>query len=106
MNVTDEQVESPAAQIEALKDLMQHPGWALYRAFVLNEIAGDFEEHITRALDVPDPTVALDRMRQVAAVRKAGLRWLKLPSERLKTLTEQVERKDDIAAKGRRPIGL
>lgn len=104
---TDEQPDSPAAQIEALKDLVQSKGWLLYRQCVLDEIAGDFENQITKALDNTDSALALDRMRQVAAVRKAGLRWLKLPSERLKTLTEQVERKDDIAhSPGRRPIGL
>lgn len=96
-----------AAQIEALRDLTQSEGWRLYRELVLQEISGDFEEHITKALDVADSAVALDRMRQVAAVRKAGLRWLKLPQERLKALTDQVERRDEATHNpGRRPVGL
>lgn len=92
--------------IEALTDLMASRGWQLYRELVMNEIAGDFEEHITRALDVPDATVALDRMRQVAAVRKAGLRWLKLPKERLADLLRQRQTEAHNASPGRRPMGL
>lgn len=102
-------METPsAAQIEALRDLLQSKGWSLYRECVLQEIAGDFEEHITRALDAQNETLALDRMRQVAAVRKAGLRWLKLPEERLRSLSEQVTRNDDaeVGRVGRRPVGL
>ena len=98
--------DTPAATIEALTDLLQHPGWAIYRGLVMDEIAGDFEEHITRALDVPDPSVAIDRMRQVAAVRKAGLRWLKLPKERLDALTQQHKTEHLVAVQGRRPLGL
>jgi hypothetical protein len=96
-----------AAQIEALRDLVSSQGWKLYREMVIGEISGDFEEHITKALDVPDAAVALDRMRQVAAVRKAGLRWLKLPIERLESLTETVQMHDSIKhQQGRRPLGL
>mgnify|MGYP001608685268 CR=1 FL=1 len=96
------------AQIDALKDLVSSQGWQLYRDMVIGEIAGDFEEHITKALDVPDATVALDRMRQVAAVRKAGLRWLKLPHERIEGLVEAVNRTQDNrdTRPGRRPDGL
>ena len=106
---TDDPRESPAAQIEALTDLLSHPGWHLYRQIVLDEIAGDFENTITKALDVPDTEIAIDRMRQVAAVRKAGLRWLKLPKERLETLQQHVAsetRQERPTWFGRRPAGL
>lgn len=94
-------------QIEALTDLQTHPGWQAYRAAVVAEITGDFEEHITRALDVHDPVVAIDRMRQVAAVRKAGLRWLQWPTERLATLKQQAESHQRAqAAVSRRPEGV
>lgn len=93
-------------RIEALIDLQTHPGWQLYREAVLAEVTSEFEEHITRALDVPDPTVALDRMRQVAAVRKAALRWLKWPAERLATLTQQAETQQRTTTSvSRRPEG-
>lgn len=104
--MADEPRESTAATIEALKDLLQHPGWHVYRQLVLDEISGDFEEHITRALDVPDPSVAIDRMRQVAAVRKAGLRWLKLPKERLDALVAGQRKEEAVVLQGRRPLGL
>lgn len=100
---------TPAAQIEALTDLVQSQGWKVFTDLVLSEISGDFEDHITRALDVPDAAVALDRMRQVAAVRKAGLRWLHLPKERLKTLSDKVNQShelEDARLVGRRPYGL
>ena len=98
-----------ATQIEALRDLTSSHGWKLYHAMVMEEIASHFEDHITKALDVPNGTVALDRMRQVAAVRKAGLRWLKLPQERLQALTNTVEHAQetkDAHLVGRRPVGL
>jgi hypothetical protein len=71
--------ELQTADADALTDLLQSRGWALFREGVLAEVTADFEEHITRALDVSDGVAALDRMRQVAAVRKAGLRWLAWP---------------------------
>lgn len=98
--------DTPNADIEALNDMIQSRGWLLFKDLVMAEIASDFEEHITRALDVPDQAVALDRMRQVAAVRKAGLRWLKLPTERLKTLSGEQERQTAAERPGRRPAGL
>ena len=98
--------ESNKADIEALRDLVQSRGWALYREIVMTEIAGDFEEHITKALDVADSTLALDRMRQIAAVRRAGLRWLDLPKRKLADL--QQGQQTELAASGpsRRPMGL
>lgn len=99
---------TPAAQIEALRDLVQSKGWSLFTEAVLQEIASEFEQHITSALSVADSTMALDKARQVAAVRLAGLRWLKLPQERLRSLSEQVHRSDEIEQTriGRRPVGL
>ena len=99
---------SPAAQIDALRDLTQSQGWKLYRAMVMDDIAGKFEDDITKALDVPDAAIAIDRMRQVAAVRKAGYRWLTLPEERLRSLTEQVTQRDEVTHMHavRRPRGL
>lgn len=97
-----------SAQIEAWRDFIQSKGFSLYREAILAEIAGEFEQHITNALCSADERIALDKARQVAAVRLAGLRWLKLPEERLKSLSEQVERNDAIesARLGRRPVGL
>lgn len=99
---------STTEQIEALRDLIQSSGWKLFLGMVREEIAGTFEDSVTRALSDPDATVALDKARQVAAVRLAGLRWLKLPEERVRMLTEQMEQKDERAHAyvGRRPPGL
>lgn len=92
-------------QIDALVDLQQHPGWLMYRDAVMKEIASDFEENITKALNVPDGPIALERMRQVAAVRLAGLRWLKWPSEKLTQVRAQAEgQRPDVTS--RRPEGV
>ena len=95
---------------EALRDLLQSRGWMIYRELVMDEITANFEEHITRALDVQDATVALDRMRQIAAVRKAGLRWLQLPKERLEALAREaddaIRHNDRLSIAGRRPVGV
>lgn len=91
-------------QIDALRDLQQHPGWQIVRDAIVKEITGDFETHITKALDHPDGAVALDRMRQVAAVRAAGMRWLKLPQETLARLMAQAQA--DEPQVSRRPNGL
>lgn len=92
--------------MEALADLVSSRGFALYRELVMAEIAGDFEEHITRALDVSDGTVALDRMRQIAAVRKAGLRWLELPKRKLAELQQGLATGAAQDGESRRPMGL
>jgi hypothetical protein len=98
--------EPQKAEIDALSSLIESDGWKKYREMVMTEIAGDFEEHITKALDSPDSILALDRMRQVAAVRKAGLRWLSLPKKRLDMLNQQASTERDVLPMGRRPQGL
>jgi hypothetical protein len=98
--------ESQKHEIDALKDLLESRGWQVYREMVLSEIASDFEEHITKALDSPDGILAVDRMRQIAAVRKAGIRWLALPKKRHDTLTQQAGQESEKVPIGRRPHGL
>lgn len=99
-------IETTKADIEALTDLVQSRGFALYRQMVMAEIAGDFEEHITKALDTSDSTLALDRMRQIAAVRKAGIRWLELPKRKLQELQQGVQAAQAVEGPSRRPMGL
>ena len=79
-------VESPREEHEALQTLQTSPGWQLFQAMIEAEIHAEFEEHITRALDVPEATLSMDRMRQIAAVRRAGQRWLAWPKHRCETL--------------------
>lgn len=99
-------IEQTKADIEALHDLVNSRGYALYRQMVMEEIAGDFENQITKALDVTDSALALDRMRQVAAVRKAGLRWLELPRRKLQELQQGLENETTMSGPVRRPMGL
>lgn len=94
--------EQVKADAEAWTELLQSRGWKLYSQAVTSEIASDFENHITKALNVPDSTIALDQMRQIAAVRKAGLRWLLLPQERANSLKAELEREQQAMPVGRR----
>lgn len=95
------------SEYHALHDLLDSAGWKLFRDAVLKEIVGDFENDVTRALDNTDAVLALDRMRQVAAIRKAGLRWLKIPNERLSVLESVAEQPSaSWASQGRRPVGV
>lgn len=93
--------EQTKAEIEALQELQQSKGWHLFREAVIAEVADAFEEHITRALNVPDGPIALDRARQVAAIRVAAMRWLKWPSERVNALASQL----DVEAHAMSPAG-
>lgn len=93
-------------QIEALVDLQAHPGWLAFRAMLVKEVSDDFEEHITKALNVPDGAMAIERMRQVAAMRDVGLKWLKWPHDRVKQLKEQEARAEALASPSRRPLGV
>ena len=100
---------STASQIEALRDLISSQGWQIYTQMVKQEIETDFADHVTRALDNQTSEIALDKMRQVAVVRKAGYHWLKMPEEKLQALTNTVEHAQDRKvnqAVGRRPSGL
>lgn len=99
---------STQEQIDALRELTQSSGWTLFVSLVREEIVGTFEDTITRALSDPETAIAVDKARQIAAVRLAGLRWLKLPEERVRTLTEQMRQQDArvYAQVGRRPVGL
>ena len=98
--------EAQKGEVLALQDLLSSDGWRVFTDMVWAEIASDFEEHITKALDVPDAVVALDRMRQVAAVRKAGQRWLGLPKKRIDTLMQLEDQQRQVATVSRRPAGL
>lgn len=84
--------EQTKAEIEALTEFTQSRGWSLFREALMNEVTGEFEDHITKALNSPDTTLAIDRARQVAAVRLAALRWLKWPTERMTTLRSELEK--------------
>lgn len=109
---TDEQPDSPAAQIEALKDLVQSPGWALFRDFAKQTWDEEFNRRVMEAIGgkmLSDDQLKLahGRLQQAAAIKEELKTLFKWPVERLRTLTEQVERKDDITTRvGRRPIGL
>lgn len=95
------------ADIEALRDLLQSRGWSIFTKHVMAEVADDFENTITKALSHPETPLALDKARQVAAVRLAGLRWLRLPKERLDALEQEQKRQDEIVhSVGRRPVGV
>ena len=95
------------ADLDALKDLTQSRGWQLFRDMVMEDIAGAFESDITKALSMPDSVLAIDKMRQVAAVRMAGLRWLRLPQERAQSLADHAVRQHEMATtSSRRPIGV
>lgn len=94
-------------EYQSLQDLLQSAGWKVFRDLVMEEIAGDFENDITRALDNPDSMIALDRMRQVAAIRKAGLRWLRLPNERMAMLEANLDKPTAAwEQQTRRPVGV
>lgn len=99
--------EPTPTQIDALKDLVQSQGWKEFSALVMADIEGKFRDDITNALNMPDSSLALDKMRQVAAVRLAGLRWLRLPQERIAGLTDGLQRAEAEHARiGRRPVGV
>ena len=93
-------------QLESLVELQQSKGWQLFMAMVQAEVAGTFEANITRALDTADAAVALDKMRQIAAVRLAGLRWIRWPGERLESLKQQLAVTEAAESPSRRPYGV
>jgi hypothetical protein len=98
---------SEPTQLDALKDLVQSQGWQEFTALVMADIEGKFRDDITNALGIPDKDLALDKMRQVAAVRLAGLRWLRLPQERITGLVDGLERAEAEHTRiGRRPVGV
>lgn len=94
------------SRLEALRDLVQSHGWSIFRQMVMDDVTERFEADITKALDVSDNTIALDRMRQVAAVRLAGLKWLAKPKEEIDRLTNHARDSDEANRQGRRPRGL
>jgi hypothetical protein len=98
--------ESPQDDRDALETLLISPGWALFVEMVRAECASQFEQQITRALDHPDTAIAIDRMRQVAAVRQTGLRWVQWPKERISTLIAQEQTATFALQPSRRPVGL
>lgn len=98
------------ADREALEDLVTSKGWSLFTQMVKGEIHDEFEEHVMRQLSMPDSQIAIERARQVLAVRQAGERWLKLPKLRLEQLSQaanqdQMEKQKQMLP-GRRPLGL
>ena len=101
-----EVTEQQAADLDALRTLLASHGWALFRRMVLVEIEEEFQEHITKALDVPDGTVALDRMRQIAAVRQAGARWLARPAKEVNLLQQMQRASSPDEPQSRRGAGL
>lgn len=98
--------EHKRADIEALTEFLQSRGFHMFREMVLAEIVGEFENDITKALNVPDAAQAIDRMRQVAYMRKVGLQWLDWPKRKLSELQQGQLAVQASEGPSRRPVGL
>jgi len=102
--------DSPTADLEALEDLVQSRGFTLFADMVRQEIHEEFQEQVLKQLALPDSQIAIERARQVLAVRQAGERWLKLPRLRIEQLRQAIQQQDRVAQvqmlPGRRPAGL
>lgn len=102
--------DSPKADLEALEDLVQSRGFALYSQMVRAEIHDQFQEQVLKQLAMPDKYIAIERARQVLAVQQAGERWLKLPKLKIDQLRQTLQQKErELQTQmlpGRRPAGL
>lgn len=98
---------APTAQITALRELQQSEGWKLFRDHVTREIEDGYADMVAKALAVENREIAIDRLRQVTAIREAGRRWLQMPQQRIEALTAETGRADEVKTNvGRRPAGL
>lgn len=80
---------------QALKELMQHPGWEIYQSLVA-DLIGNFENQHLSFADSPDSLPARDAY-WVSGVRLGGARQM------AKILTEEIARRVGILDQPLRP---
>lgn len=75
---------------QILESLIEHPGWAAFRAHVEHEwgIGGDrYLQELDKALDLTDPAMATNHARQIRAARRTIEMLMRWPAEELARLS-------------------
>jgi len=108
---TSDLTDSPAATIEALSDLLQHPGWAEFVNHATKTWDDQFNRRVmeaigTKALSLEHLQLAQSRLQQAAAIKEELRTLLRWPKERLDALLAGQRKDDAVAVQGRRPLGL
>lgn len=77
---------SPRNEAEDLDDLLRHPGWALVTTHARRYWGDELENHLAVAVGDTNDTLALAKMRQIIAAKRAVLALIDWPTERLRQL--------------------
>jgi hypothetical protein len=81
-----------ANEIDAWRDLVQSPGWALLVVHAQEEWSGPaFAGMVEKLVDKPDDVEALNKLRQAIAAKRSVERLLNVPKEAIARLTRQAE---------------
>lgn len=85
-----------------LSALVKSPGWLWVMHEARKELDETLTQQMTLAANDRDDAMALQKIRQVVAARKAIERLLASPSEKIRRLEESVAREHEPVGLGRR----
>ncbi len=79
-------------EVEDLEHGLSSPFWAWLQRAVNKEWGAEgYAEKVSRVVQEPDQTLALDKLRQLAVLREQARWFLNLPSDRLNVLRGQAD---------------
>ena len=79
-------------ELEDWEGLVKAPGFLRLRAFATAEFAQQMDQHLEAAASQTDDLLALQRLRQVIAAKRAVERVMGWPTERIAALRGQAQR--------------
>jgi hypothetical protein len=72
-----------------LEQLVRSPGWISFKRYADQRWTNEIDRLMSGAVGDPDDTLALNKMRQVIAAKKAVEQLLAYPEERIKDLAQK-----------------
>ena len=89
-------------EAEDLDDLLRHPGWALLARHARQYWGDELENHLAAAIGDTNDTLALAKMRQVIAAKRAVMLLIEWPAARLRQLEAGVASRTPVVTESRR----
>jgi hypothetical protein len=87
-------------ELEDWKDLVTSRGWGRFMSYVAEELQTQLNQHIEKVANETDDAMALAKMRQVIAAKRATEQMIAYPASRIRQLEAPTLRQPSMARGG------
>ena len=77
-------------ELEDLQNLIKHPGWLRFVKHAQDEMLSMVSNQIETVSNDPNDTIAVNKVRQIIASKKAMQRLMAWPYERVKKMEQKI----------------